>query len=131
LKGLDTNVLVRYLVKDDPGQSARAAALVKKAVRAGETLFISQIAICETVWVLESVYSLERGRIAEVLADLLRARHVVVEETPRVGRALDRYSHGKGDLSDYLIGESGRVAGCTATATFDRALLGEPDFFEP
>ncbi|HLF92254.1 MAG TPA: PIN domain-containing protein, partial [Planctomycetota bacterium] len=76
MTALDTNVLVRFLVEDDPKQSARAAALVKRAVRDQDPLFLSQIVVCETVWVLETAYEFDRGRIAQVLVELLRARHL-------------------------------------------------------
>lgn len=128
---LDTNVLVRFLVEDDPKQSARAAALVRRAVRGGEPLFLAQIVVCETVWVLETAYDFERGRIAQVLAELLRARHLVVEEVEQVRRALERYAAGKGDVADYLIAEHARAAGFAKVASFDRDLHREPDFFEP
>lgn len=131
MTALDTNVLVRFLVEDDPKQSGRAVALVERAVRDQETLFLAQIAVCETVWVLETAYRFGRDRIAQVLADLLRARHLAVEDVEEVRRALDRYSSGRGDVADYLIAERARAAGHTKVATFDRDLLGEPDFFEP
>jgi predicted nucleic-acid-binding protein len=125
------NVLVRFLVEDDAKQSARAAALVKQAIRDEEPLFLAQIAVCETVWVLETSYGFGRARIAQVLGELLRARHLVIEEAEQVRRALGRYSSGKGDVADYLVAERARAAGHPRVATFDRDLLGEPDFFEP
>jgi predicted nucleic-acid-binding protein len=124
-------MLVRFLVQDDPRQCERAAALVERAVRNEEPLFLAQIAVCETVWVLETAYRFSRARIVQVLGELLRARLLAVEEPDQVRRALDRYSSGKGDVADYLIAERGRSAGYVKVATFDRDLLGEPDFFEP
>lgn len=131
MTALDTNVLVRFLVEDDAKQSARAAALVKQAARDEEGLFLAQIAVCETVRVLETAYGFGRTRIAEVLGDLLRARHLVVEEAEQVRRALDRYGAGRGDVADYLISERAEAAGFQKVATFDRDLVGEPGFFEP
>lgn len=131
MTALDTNVLVRFLVEDDPKQSARAAALVKRAVRDQEPLFLGQIVVCETVWVLETAYGFDRTRIAQVLGELLRARHLVVEEAEQVRRALDRYTAAKGDVADYLIAERAHTAGFAKVATFDRDLHGEPEFFEP
>jgi len=49
---LDTNVLVRFLVEDDKAQSARAARLVARAVSEDQPLFVSDVVMCETVWVL-------------------------------------------------------------------------------
>jgi predicted nucleic-acid-binding protein len=131
LTALDTNVLVRFLVEDDAKQSARAAALVERAVREKTTLFLARIVVCETVWVLETAYHFGRGEIARVLGELLRAGHLAVEEAEQVRRALDRYAAGKGDVADYLIAECAHAAGFAKVATFDRDLHGEPDFFDP
>jgi predicted nucleic-acid-binding protein len=128
---LDTNVLVRFLVEDDARQSARAAAVVERAIREKKPLFLSHIVVCETVWVLETAYDFGRGEIAHVLGELLRAGHLVVEEAEQVRRALDRYDAGKGDVADYLIAERANALGFAKVATFDRNLHGEPDFFEP
>lgn len=131
MTALDTNVLVRFLVEDDPKQSARATALVERAVRDAKPLFLAQIVVCETVWVLETCYGFDRERIAQVLAELLRARHMVIEDAEQVRRAVGRYASGKGDVADYLIAERAREAGHPKVATFDRDLLREPDFIEP
>ncbi|MHB8764461.1 MAG: PIN domain-containing protein [Deferrisomatales bacterium] len=61
MKGLDTNVLVRYLVQDDPAQSKQADDIVEGAAAAGEKLFLGAIVLCELVWVLESAYGVGRG----------------------------------------------------------------------
>ncbi len=131
MTALDTNVLVRFLVEDDARQTARAAALVERAVREKRSLFLAQIVVCETVWVLETAYEFGRDEIARALGHLLRAGHLVVEETEQVRRALDRYSAGKGDVADYLIAERAHALGFAKVATFDRDLHGEPDFVEP
>lgn len=125
---LDTNVLVRFLVVDDEEQSRRAAALVQGAVERGEELFLSDIVMCETVWVLARAYGLSRGKIAEALGRLLRARSVVFDSSDRLARALEAYRNGPGDFADYVIREQARAAGAAAVATFDRALAGERGF---
>jgi predicted nucleic-acid-binding protein len=129
--GLDTNVLVRFLVEDDPRQSKAAAALIEEAVSAGDDLFLSDIVLCETVWVLGSAYESSRDQIVETLTGLLRARNLAFESTDRLFRALDAYARGKGDFADYLIREHARSAGCDTVMTFDRPLLKEPGFSKP
>lgn len=57
---LDTNVLVRYLVEDDPKQSAAAARAIERATARGEEIFIGQIVLCELVWVLSHAYDFTR-----------------------------------------------------------------------
>lgn len=129
--GLDTNVLVRFLVTDDEKQSRKATKLIEGAVERGEQLFISDIVMCETVWVLSSAYKFERAEIVEALAELVRARNVEFASTDRLARALDAYRSGGGDFADYLIREHAQAAGADTVATFDRALLAERGFTSP
>lgn len=128
---LDTNVLVRFLVEDDESQSRLASRLIKGAIERDEQLFISDIVMCETVWVLSSAYRFSRAEILEALAGLLRARAVVFGSTDRLARALEAYATGKGDFADYLIREHADAAGADTVATFDRSLLKERGFSKP
>lgn len=125
---LDTNVLVRFIVEDDPRQAAAAAKLVERAVMADQPLFVSGIVLCELVWVLGGSYGVSRAEIARVLRELLRARHLSFEAPDQFVRALAAFLRGKGDFADYLILERGRAAGCEAVATFDRVVLKERGF---
>jgi predicted nucleic-acid-binding protein len=126
--GLDTNVLVRYLVEDDASQSRRASKLIDDAVERGEELFISDVVMCETVWVLSSAYGFSRAEICDVLGQLLRARSVVFTSSDRLARSLKAFRKGKGDFADYLIRELATAAGAESVATFDRKLLREAGF---
>lgn len=128
---LDTNVLVRFLVEDDEQQSRLAARLIKAAIERDGQLFISDIVLCETVWVLSSAYRFSRPEIAAALSGLLRARAVVFSSSDRLTRALEAYTKGKGDFADYLIREHARAAGAETVATFDRSLLKERGFSKP
>ena len=128
---LDTNVLVRFLVEDDPKQAAAAAALIERAAAADEPLFVPDIVVCEVVWVLTAAYRVARTEIASTLRELLRARSLVFEAADELSRALDAYTKGQGDFADYLIREQARSAGCTAVVTFDRALRREAGFAAP
>ena len=128
---LDTNVLVRFLVEDDEAQSRRASRLIENARKRDETLFISDIVMCETVWVLSMSYRFSRSEIAGVLGDLLRGRGVVFSSSDSLARALQAYVAGKGDFADYLIREHARAAGADTVATFDRALLKDQGFSKP
>lgn len=128
---LDTNVLVRFLVEDDEAQCARAAALVQRTVDEDERMFVSEIVICETVWVLARAYKFSRAEISAVLADLLRARHLEFGRADWLWNAHRAYEAGRGDFADYLIREEARGVGCETIATFDAALLKEPGFIEP
>jgi predicted nucleic-acid-binding protein len=125
---LDTNVLVRFLVDDDKAQSARAARFVARAIATDEPLFVSDVVMCETVWVLVVAYQVPRGEIGETFGRLLMAAHLRYDDADRLSRALDAFLTGKGDFADYLIREEARGAGCDQVATFDRVLLKERAF---
>ena len=128
---LDTNVLVRFLVEDDAVQTARATELIDRVADAGERLFVSDVVVCELVWVLDAAYRVRRAEIGSTLAALLRAKQLRFESTDRLARAIHAFNAGRGDFADYVIREHARGAGCAEVATFDRALLREAAFVEP
>jgi len=118
MTGLDTNVLVRYVVQDDPAQSAVATRLIDNFT-AAEPGFVSMIVVVETVWVLQSSYKAERPEIARVLEALLRSRELVVEHAELVWQALRIFTRSRADFADCLIQRCGEAAGCDETVTFD------------
>jgi predicted nucleic-acid-binding protein len=128
--GVDTNVLVRFLVADDPDQEARAARFFADAEAEGERLFVPQIVVCELVWVLSHAYGKSRPEIAAGLETLLRARQLTFEEVDQIRAALERFADGDGDLADWLIWERSRAAGANRVATFDGRLLRSSEFVE-
>ncbi len=128
---LDTNVVVRFIVADDPEQAERARAFLESRSRESTPCLVTDIVVCETVWVLESCYRFGRPEIAATLRSLLRARQLRFQSPDLVARAVDRYRRGSGDVSDYLVDAVGRSLGCTATVTFDRAFSGDPRFVSP
>jgi len=128
---LDTNVLVRFLVEDDEEQCRRATRLIEDTVERKEDLFISDIVMCETVWVLISAYRFSRAEVAELLSRLLRAKQITFASSDQFARALDSFQNGKGDFADYLIREHAAAAGCTTVVTFDKPLLKERGFTQP
>jgi predicted nucleic-acid-binding protein len=118
LIGLDTNVLVRYVVQDDNKQAALAAALIESFD--DEQGFISLVALVEFHWVIRRTYKAGRREVEALIRDWLVAREIVVEHADAVQRALDR-TNDQFDFPDALIGELGVRAGCEYTATFDSA----------
>ena len=119
MKGIDTNVMVRYLVQDDPEQSAAAARLIAKECTVDEPGLINRIVLCELVWVLESAYGYTRARVAPVLASILRTAQLKVEDSPDAYNALEQYRQGA-DFADALIAIVNRRLGSVHTMTFDR-----------
>lgn len=116
--GLDTNVLVRYLVQDDRAQAAMATQAIS-ALTEEMPGWIAREVLVETVWVLERAYRLSRTDIANAIDGLLAARELVVEEADRVGLAAQRWRDGGAGFSDQMIALAGQAAGCDKTLTFD------------
>ena len=125
---LVTNVLVRFLVEDDPSQTQRARDRLQQVVDSDGRCFVSEIVLCELVWVLQRSYRVPRSEVLEKLRKLIRSRHLFFSDAGRVAAALDAYESGSGDFSDYLIREDSRSAGCDLVVTFDAALHRDAGF---
>lgn len=119
--GLDTNVVVRYLTQDDPKQSSIATRFLENELTREEPGFISLVVLAEIVWVLVSLYAVDRGGVAEILAGLLTTEQLRLESTDLVWRAKRRYEESKAEFSDALIMECTLAAACEQAVTFDKA----------
>ena len=117
--GLDTNVLVRYIMQDDIKQSAIAGRLLE-SLTVESPGFVSLVAIVELGWVLSSAYELSRSELMEAVDALLRTKQIVVERAETVWKSLIRLQRCGGDFADCLIACSAEAAGCAKTMTFDR-----------
>lgn len=118
MTGLDTNVLVRYVMQDDPRQSALATQLVE-SLSAEEPGFVPVVTLVELVWVLSGSYALDRAQVARVLEALLRSKELLIDRADLVAQALKRFSASGADFADALIERIAFAAGCTTTMTFD------------
>ena len=117
--GIDTNVLVRYVVQDDARQAAAANHFIETTLSEDEPGWIAAVVLCEFVWVLESAYGYARNPIVATLQRLFEVDRFRVESPSLAWRALDEYRVG-GDFSDALIALANEHEGCGYTATFDR-----------
>lgn len=117
--GLDTNVLVRFLVQDDARQAAQANA-VFAGLTESQPAWLCREVLVELVWVLERAYGLSRADIAAAIDGLMASREIVIETPDRVGLAVERYRQGGAGFSDHLIALAARDAGCRTTLSFDR-----------
>jgi predicted nucleic-acid-binding protein len=117
--GLDTNVLVRYIMQDDSKQSPLATRLVE-SLTAESPGFVPLVAIVELAWVLSSAYDLSRSQLVEAFEALLRTQELVVERGDTVWKGLRLLQRSGGDFADCLIACSAEAAGCAKTLTFDR-----------
>jgi predicted nucleic-acid-binding protein len=116
--GLDTNVLVRYIMQDDAKQAAKAVALVE-SLTVEVPGFVSLVSIVELGWVLSSSYRLSREQVAQALDLLLRTKQMIVDRADHVLSALRVFKAGSADFADCLIERTAASAGCDRTVTFD------------
>jgi predicted nucleic-acid-binding protein len=128
MRGLDTNILVRYLAADDARQTAAAEHLLEESQRKDEPLFLPVLVLCELVWVLNRRYGQSKAQIAQTLERVLSMQLLRFEHEALVRRSLAAYQAGKADFPDYLMGQICLQAGCRDIVTFDRDLKGAPGY---
>lgn len=123
MTALDTNVLVRFLTRDDPEQWAAADALMA-GLSAEAQGFVCREVLVELVWVLERGYGYAREDIGRVLIALLEAPELQIEAADRAGLALSRYVAGGPGFADQMIRLAAVEAGGDLV-TFDAKLARE------
>ena len=128
MKGVDTNVLVRFLVGDDETQANQVYRLFKKAESEQKELFVPVLVILELIWVLESVYETSRAEMIDALRDLLLMPVLRFEDRAAVQQFLLAAQGSTYDLSDLLIAHTAKEQGCAAVLTFDRKAAKSPLF---
>lgn len=124
MTGLDTNVLVRYLVRDDPAQAARATREIER----DERFLIGSVVLCELVWVLDAGYGFSRAEIGDTIEKVLATAQFEIEGKDLALASLDDFRASRANFSDCLVGRYNRSAGAVETVTFDRALRGIDGF---
>jgi predicted nucleic-acid-binding protein len=129
--GLDSNILIRYLVQDDPVQSPKATKIIERLLTEGNPGFVSVVAMVETVWVLDRAYGLATREIAAAVERMLQADVLLVEHEQEVFTAMIALKQGKGSFADGVIAALGTRAGCSCTLTFDRKALRHSGFELP
>ena len=121
--GLDTNVLIRYLMEDDRRQYEKARRLIQREAGNGEPVLISLLVLLEVEWVLRSRYGLSKADILAAFSALLDAADLAFEDETSVEYALYSWKDSAADFADCLIEARNRRSGCRATATFDGKAL--------
>jgi predicted nucleic-acid-binding protein len=117
MRAIDTNVLVRLIMHDDPKQVPAAEAFVAKGV------WVSHLVLAETVWVLDSVYGVSPGQIGTAIEMLLSKDDVTLQDADVIAAALEHYRRTPSlGFSDCLLLEVARKAGHLPLGTFDRHL---------
>jgi predicted nucleic-acid-binding protein len=118
--GVDTNILVRLLVADDPVQTEQAIHFIKEQCSSERPGYVNSVVLAEFVWVLENVYRYDRSDLASAVERILVSADLAVEAHEQVASALRAFRAMNCGFADVLIGEMNIARGCEATATFDR-----------
>jgi predicted nucleic-acid-binding protein len=118
--GLDTNIIVRYIMLDDPVQSAKAIRIIEREFTEQDPAFISLATVLETAWVLKSFYELSSQQVAQAMERMLQIESLNIQNEHEVSAATRVLKTGQGSFEDALIGALGTWASCDSTLTFDK-----------
>lgn len=118
--GLDTNVLIRYLVQDDATQARKANELMESILTSDEPGFINLTTVCEIVWVLKRNYRLDKPAQMAVVDGLLTTKQLLVDDVAVAWKAPRAYEAGRADFSDAVIAYTNKAHGCEYTVTFNK-----------
>jgi predicted nucleic-acid-binding protein len=122
---LDTNVLLRLLLRDDAAQAARAQALFDANADRDGSLFVSDVVLAELAWVLRSRYDMQPQLVAKALRALL-GNATLSWQSPAAANALQLHETGGVDFADCLVAALATAQGCEGVATFDRGMRSLP-----
>jgi predicted nucleic-acid-binding protein len=126
--GLDTNVILRYLLQDDPKQTPLANQILDQVLSEHNPGFITLVTVLELVWVLRSLLKQTPTEIATHIEHLLAADSLEVQNEQQVFEAVFALKRGTGEFEDALIGALNAWASCPYTLTFDKRALRMPYF---
>ncbi|ACF43542.1 PIN domain-containing protein [Pelodictyon phaeoclathratiforme] len=120
MNALDTNILVRFLVRDDAGQADRVYRLFKTAETEKTAFLVSIPVLLELIWVLDSAYEIQRQEILDALGELLLLPILVFDAQSAVSSFIADARKNNLDLSDLLIAFDAVSSGCEQVLTFDK-----------
>ncbi len=126
MQAFDTNVVVRLLLGDDPQQTAIAIEHWQKALQTSG-VFLPQVVILETIWVLSRAAKLDKSRILSDLRQLVAIEGVSLENEAVVKQAIERFAHSSADFGDCVVLESARQANALPVITFDQRFSRDGD----
>ena len=115
---VDSNILVRHLTGDPPDQARRATAFLST----GHDLVLVNLVVAEVVYVLESVYEVERERVAELLRAAIGFTAIVVADEALLLRTLELYEQHRIHFAESYLAACAELSGVGTVASFDRAI---------
>ncbi|MGK9051901.1 type II toxin-antitoxin system VapC family toxin [Neorhizobium sp. CSC1952] len=126
--GLDTNILARYILDDDPHWSQRVSQFLETQLSVQKPGYINPITLVELVWILRRKPGYNRTKLAAIVDGLLSSDVLVVGEAAAVEQALASFKVGSAGFADYLIAELNEAAGASPTITLDHRASKNPPF---
>jgi len=118
--GIDTNVLVRYLIEDDAIQSTKAIKLIDEYAGTKEAIFINNIVVCELIWVLERGYKYSKDQVITILKSIFTTVEFCFEDHQILWESTTEYAGSAVGFADILIGQLNAENDCSKTFTFDK-----------
>ncbi len=118
--GLDTSVLIRYIMQDDKKQSAKANSLIETQLSERDNGFVTIVTLIEIEWVLESCYNKSKQDFIDLINILLTTKQLRVQDSASVHRALTLYKNAKCEFSDAMISVLCKDVRCQVVMTFDK-----------
>jgi len=125
---VDTNIIVRFLVRDDEKQADLARRRLKQTEENRERLLIPLLVVLETIWVLESAYDKTRAEILDAIRAMRQMPVFEFQANDVVERLLADGAEYSADLADNLIAHSAGALGCESGITFDKGAAKLPFF---
>jgi len=119
MPGLDTNVLVRWILDDEPRQAARVQRLFEEVREQQLPLLVPSTVMLELEWVLRSRYEFDKSTVLGTFNALLETQELEFQDEPALERALSLYRQGSADFADCLHAGQCGSAGRAPMITFD------------
>lgn len=121
--GIDTNVLVRYIIQDDEQQAKKANQFIETQLTKESPGIISKIVLCELTWVLSTAYAYPKIQIVEVIQQILITQEFLIEDSENAFKALQRYKNQSAGFADCLVAQTHKAMGAEYTVSFDKKAL--------
>ena len=120
--GLDTNILLRLWLDDDPAQSRRIDALLAEHGTMPGSMLVCDVVLAEAVWTLASAFDQDKAAQLKALHSLLGEAAFAFESREAVASAVVQFEHSTCGFSNCLIAAKHELLACEFTATFDRKM---------
>ena len=118
--GIDTNILARYILDDDPEWTDAAVHFIDEVCTEDSPGFVNPVVLAELVWLLTQQAGFGRPQVTAVIRDFLLADNLVIGNQDVVEHAMMQYEKGPADFADYLIAGLNAASGAAPTATIDK-----------